>query len=105
MVLVRAASQSHREAIVLVFPKGRDDSAEVARLVVQFEVVELHAEIDLGKEFVSSPPSEDVSDNGHGVLSSLDIFVQFPQVAQPSNGPVLFRLAEGRQCPFAPLHG
>ena len=34
---VRAASQSHREAIVLVFPEGIDDRAEVARLIVQLK--------------------------------------------------------------------
>ena len=82
---------AHGETAVAVETEGCGDGAEFLGRVVEFEGVELHADIEFGEESVTCSAGEDILNTGYGVYFAAEGLVQSAEVGDPADAFVFLR--------------
>jgi hypothetical protein len=86
---------------LLVLAKQCGNGTKILWFLVKLEGIILHTNIQLGKEFVTSLLTKNVSNHWQRISVALNYFIKLAKVADPANSAVFLWCDERRWAPFA----
>ena len=97
---VGGTRDAHGESSIAVQSEGGEKGAQVLGIVIQFQRVVLHGDVELGEELVSFPAGKDVCYPWEWIDLRFDSLVQASKVSNPSDTFVLLGDDEHSCNPF-----